>query len=161
MKCYIKIVNGEPYEHPIVEMNFKQAFPDIDVNNLPPEYCPFIRVEPPSLTAYQKNQKVSYGLVEGTAGTYTDIWTCEEMTDEEIAAKQKLRKDAWAVYPNWDSWTFNETTCDYDPPVTPPHKLLDDSPYQWHEETLAWRNSEETHQWNPATEQWQVIEVSE
>ena len=82
-----------PHEHPIIESNFKQAFPDIDVGNLPPEYCPFVRVAAPALGVYQKNQTVSYGLVEGTAGTYTDIWACEDMTAEEITAKQDAVKD--------------------------------------------------------------------
>ena len=142
MKCYIKIVGGLPHEHPIVDWNFKQAFPDIDVNNLPPEYCPFVRVQAPILTPYQYNQTVSYGLVEGTAGTYTDIWTCEEMTPEEITAKQDAVKANWAENGGFASWVFNETTCAYEAPVSMPP----DYPgyvYVWDEETLSWSTIEE------------------
>lgn len=136
MKLYIQIRDGQPYEHPIIEWNFKQAFPDIDVNNLPPEYCPFVRVEAPVLGPYEKNQTVSYGLVEGTAGTYTDIWTCEDMTAEEILAKQNAVKAAFAENnPTWVSWTFDEDTCAMVPPVPYPDTSL---LYDWNEDTQTW-----------------------
>ena len=138
MKCYIQIVNGLPHEHPIVEWNFKQAFPDIDVNNLPPEYCPFVRVGPPVLGPYEKNQTVSYGLVEGMAGTYTDIWTCEEMTSEEKTAKQQSVKDEFAVdYPTYASWTFDEATCSMVPPVPYPSDPSSNR-FTWNEENQIW-----------------------
>ena len=94
-----------------------------------------MRVEAPVLGPYEKNQTVSYGLVEGTAGTYTDIWTCEEMTQEEKTAKQQSVKDAWAVYPNWSSWTFDEDTCAMVPPVPYPDTSL---LYDWNEDTQTW-----------------------
>ena len=137
MKCYIQIVGGLPHEHPIVEWNFKQAFPDIDVNNLPPEYCPFVRVQAPVLGVYEKNQTVSYGLVEGLAGTYTDIWVCEDMTAEEMTAKQDAVKAEWAENDGYVSWVFNEETCSFDPP-TPKPEDFEDQVYVWNEETLSW-----------------------
>jgi len=139
MKLYIQIRDGQPYEHPIVEWNFIQAFPDIDVNNLPPEYCPFVRVEAPVLGPYEKNQTVSYGLVEGTAGTYTDIWTCEDMTAEEILAKQNAVKATFAeMRPTWASWTFDEDTCAMVPPVPDPSIPSSNVFYEWNEDALAW-----------------------
>jgi hypothetical protein len=136
MKLYIQIRDGQPYEHPIIEWNFIQAFPDIDVNNLPPEYCPFVRVEAPILGPYEKNQTVSYGLVEGMAGTYTDIWACEDMTAEEILAKQNAVKAVFAENnPTWKSWTFDEGTCAMVPPVSPPDTS---GMYQWNEDTKTW-----------------------
>ena len=136
MKLYIQMSGGQPHEHPIVEWNFKQAFPDIDVNNLPPEYCPFVRVEAPALGVYEKNQTVSYGLVEGLAGTYTDIWTCEDMTAEEKLAKQNAVKIAFSTeHPTWASWDFDEDTCTMVPPVPRPNN---EDPYVWNEETLLW-----------------------
>jgi|TARA_B110000211_G_C13971866_1_gene505345 hypothetical protein len=135
MKLYIQMSGGQPHEHPIVEWNFKQAFPDIDVNNLPPEYCPFVRVEAPALGVYQHNQAVSYGLVEGLAGTYTDIWTCEDMTAEEKLAKQNAVKIAFSTeHPTWASWDFDEDTCTMVPPVP----FLGDPYTLWDEETLLW-----------------------
>jgi len=144
MKCYIQIVGGLPHEHPIVEWNFKQAFPDIDVNNLPPEYCPFVRVEAPALGVYEKNQTVSYGLVEGLAGIYTDIWTCEDMTAEEKLAKQNAVKIAFSTeHPTWASWDFDEDTCTMVPPVPRPNN---EDPYVWNEETLLWELSPEAEE---------------
>ncbi len=137
MKCYIQIVNGQPYEHPIIEWNFIQAFPEIDVNNLPPEYCPFVRVQAPILGVYQHNQTVSYGLVDGLAGTYTDIWACEDMTAEEITAKQDAVKASWAENDGFASWVFNEETCSFDPPTPQPADLANQT-YVWNEETLSW-----------------------
>lgn len=127
---------GQPHEHPIVEWNFKQAFPDIDVNNLPPEYCPFVRVEAPVLGPYEKNQTVSYGLVEGLAGTYTDIWVCEDMTAEEITAKQAAVKSQWTEH-GLVSWIFNEATCSYEAP-TPKPEGSENQVYVWNEETTSW-----------------------
>ncbi len=160
MRLFIQVQNGQPYEHPIVELNFKEAFPSVNVDSLPPEFARFIRVAKPDLGPYEINQRVSYGLVEGMAGTYTDIWECDRLTDEQIAAKQQAVKDAWAISPNWSSWTFNETTCEYDPPVArPPNPYL--APIHWNEEELAWRNADETYQWNPTNLVWDIIEVSE
>ena len=82
MNLFIRIQNGEPFEHPILESNFIEAFPEVDTNNLPPEFAKFIRVEPPVLGIYEKNQTVSYQLVDGV---YTDVFVCEQMTDAEKA----------------------------------------------------------------------------
>ena len=97
MNCYIRIVNGAPSEHPIVKLNMSQAFPEIDLDNLPPEFAKFIRIEAPVLGVYEENQTVAYELVDGMAGTYTDVFSCEQMTAEEITAKQNVVKDAWAI----------------------------------------------------------------
>jgi hypothetical protein len=85
MNLYIRLQNGEPFEHPILEDNFVLAFPDVDTNNLPPEFARFVRVSPPKLGVYEKNQTVSYELVDGV---YTDVFSCEQMTEEEKIAKQ-------------------------------------------------------------------------
>jgi hypothetical protein len=86
MNLYIRIKDGKPFEHPIVEENFKQAFPDVDLDNLPPQFSRFVRVAPPALGRYEKNQTVSYELVDGV---YMDVFSCEQMTDEEIFALNK------------------------------------------------------------------------
>jgi hypothetical protein len=131
MELYIRIQNGQPFEHPIMEDNFRQAFPDVDTNNLPPEFAKFVRVVAPALGPYEKNQTVSYQLVDGV---YTDVFACEQMTAEEIVAKQQATKDAWAEN-GFASWTFNETTCDFDPPTPRP---TDSKFYRWDEIVLAW-----------------------
>jgi len=90
MELFIRIQNGQPFEHPIMEDNFRQAFPHIDTNNLPAEFARFVRVANPALGVYEKNQTVSYQLVDGV---YTDVFSCEQMTAQEIAAKQQTTKD--------------------------------------------------------------------
>jgi hypothetical protein len=132
MELYIRIQNGQPFEHPILGDNFRQAFPDVDTNNLPPEFARFVRVAAPAIGVYEKNQTVSYQLVDGV---YTDVFACEQMTAEEIAIKQQAIKDAWAANNGFASWSFNEATCAYEAPTPRP---TDGKFYTWDEPTLAW-----------------------
>ena len=53
MKLYIRIKDGQTFEHPIFEDNFREAFPDVDVNNLPDEFAHFERVAPPTRGVYE------------------------------------------------------------------------------------------------------------
>jgi hypothetical protein len=131
MKLYIRIVDGKPFEHPIFSENFVEAFPDIDTNNLPPEFANFVRIEPPILGAYEKNQTVFYQLVNGV---YTDVFSCEQMSAEEIMAKQDAIKAEWEQY-GFPSWTFDETTCAFIPPIQKP---IDGKKYRWDETKVSW-----------------------
>jgi hypothetical protein len=131
MELYIRIVDGQPFEHPILGDNFRQAFPDVDTNNLPAEFARFVRIAAPLIGVYEKNQTVSYQLVDGV---YTDVFSVKQMTDEEIAAKQKTAKDAWATN-GFTSWTFNEATCSFEAPTPYP---TDGKFYRWDESTLIW-----------------------
>jgi hypothetical protein len=132
MKLFIRIKDGQPFEHPIFGDNFRQAFPDVDTNNLPPEFARFVRVSAPAVGVYEKNQTVSYQLVDGV---YTDVFSVEQMTTEEIAAKQQAVKDLWAANNGFASWLFNEATCSFEAPTPRP---TDDKFYRWDEPTLAW-----------------------
>jgi hypothetical protein len=131
MKLFIRIKDGQPFEHPILGDNFRQAFPNVDTSNLPAEFARFVRVEAPALGAYEKNQTVSYQLVDGV---YTDVFACEQMTAEEIATKQQAVKDAWAEN-GFASWAFNEATCSFEAPIPRPN---DGKSYQWDEATTSW-----------------------
>ena len=140
MELYIRIQNGQPFEHPILGDNFREAFPDVDTNNLPAEFARFVRVAPPALGVYEKNQTVSYQFVDGA---YTDVFACEQMTAEEIAAKQQAVKDAWVAGNNYPSWRFNEATCAYEAP-SPPPAPTDGNLYIWNESAFAWVLFEDT-----------------
>jgi hypothetical protein len=131
MELYIRIKDGQPFEHPIFRDNFRQAFPNIDTNNLPADFAPFVRVEPPAVGPYEKSRTVSYQLVDGV---YTDVFLIEQMTDEEIAAKQQAVKDSWALN-GFASWLFNETTCEFEAPTPKPQ---DNKRYSWDEPTISW-----------------------
>ena len=132
MELFIKIKDGAPFEHPILGSNFREAFPDVDTENLPAGFARFVRIAPPVLGAYEKNQTVSYQLVDGV---YTDVFTCEQMTSAEITTKQQSVKDSWANNNGFASWTFNEQTCSYEPPTPMP---TDSKRYVWDESTLTW-----------------------
>jgi hypothetical protein len=132
MELFIRIKDGAPIDHPIMGENFRQAFPDVDTENLPAEFARFVRVQAPALGPYEYNQSVSYQLVDGV---YTDVFTCEQMTAEEISAKQQVVKDFWVSNNGFASWTFNEQTCMYEA-LTP--KPTDGKVYLWNEEQLAW-----------------------
>lgn len=131
MELYIRIKDGQPFEHPIFGDNFRQAFPNVDTNNLPAEFAKFVRVEPPAVGPYEKNQTLSYQLVDGV---YTDVFACEQLTAEEIATKQQRVKDVWALN-GFASWVFNETTCAFEAPTPRP---IDGKIYRWDEPTTSW-----------------------
>ena len=123
MELYIRIKDGQPFEHPISGNNFRLAFPDIDTNNLPPEFARFERVERPMLSEYETlvSETSTYELIDGV---YKDVWHKRDMTAEEKAAiKQvaiKAVQDFWAAREqaeNWSAWVLNEETITYDPPI--------------------------------------------
>jgi len=131
MELFIRIKDGQPFEHPILGSNFREAFPNVNTNNLPTEFARFVRVQAPVVGVYEKNQTVSYQLVDGV---YTDVFSVEQMTIEEIAEKQQATKDAWM--PNgFASWVFNENTCSFEAPTPRP---TDGKFYQWDEPTTSW-----------------------
>lgn len=84
MELYIRIVNGQPFEHPIVGDNFRQAFPEIDVNNLPSEFARFERIEQPIIGLYQVYEGVVYKWFDGIV---KDTHHVRAMTEEETIAK--------------------------------------------------------------------------
>ena len=131
MELYIQVEDSKPVNHPILGNVFREAFPNIDVNNLPSGFARFVRVAPPALGPYEKNQTVSYQLIDGV---YTDVFSCEQMTSQEIKDKQEAIKTAWQTF-GPQSWVFNENTCGFEPPVPMP---TDGKVYGWDEKTLSW-----------------------
>ena len=127
MKLYIQTENGQTVNHPALEENLIQAF-----GNIPANWEPFERIKPPALGVYEKNQTVSYQKI---GGFWTDVFTCEQLTQEEITAKQDMVKAAWAVGPNFQSWIFDESICQYIPPIPMPQ---DGKQYAWRESNKSW-----------------------
>ena len=138
MKLYIQIKEGQPYEHPIVEENLIAAFPHIDLDNLPPEFAPFERVENPKLANIYQIDVCSYQWV---GNIVKDVWTVQEKNSEEqIEIRAKLRQtviDSWNALPqreNFTAWIFNEITFQYEPPIPRPTT----GQYIWHGATSTW-----------------------
>lgn len=132
MNLVIQVENGEPINHPILLENLLQAFPDLDPNNLPPKYVRFERIPMPNMGPYIKGYECRYELVDGI---YKDVWYADEMSAQEKLDLQEAVKTTWAENFNFASWTFNEETCRYDPPVPYP---TDGANYTWDEATLSW-----------------------
>jgi hypothetical protein len=130
---YIRVKNGRPFEHPIMGDNFAQAFPDVDINNLPPEFARFERIAAPELGVYQKNQRCEYE--QGSDGVYRDTWYCDDMTAEEIKEKQDSVKAYWIRSNGYASWVFDEKSCSFLPPVPYPY---DGKVYRWDEDAVSW-----------------------
>ena len=88
-ELYIQIRDGQPYEHPIFGENFRQVFPDVDLDNLPPDrFARFIRVEPPVLGEYEVYEGVSY---QWRGDVVKDVHHVRPMNNIERAAKDRSK----------------------------------------------------------------------
>ena len=122
MELFIRIKNGQPFEHPILGENFRQVFPHIDTNNLPPEFARFERVEPPTLGVYEimSPEEPVYELVDGV---YKDVWYKRDMTFAEKAVKKRRVIEIFysrEQAANWSAWVFDEDACIMRPPIPRP-----------------------------------------
>lgn len=79
-ELFIQIKDGQPYEHPIFEDNFREAFPHIDVNNLPAEFARFKRISCPMNAGEFEVDITTYQWVNGVV---QDVWNVRPMTEEE------------------------------------------------------------------------------
>lgn len=101
MELFIQIKNGQPFEHPIFGDNFREAFPHVDVNNLPPEFARFERVPCPEEATQFEVDQVSYQWVDGVV---KDVWSVRPMTDNERA--EKIEQITQAVLNKWESYKY-------------------------------------------------------
>lgn len=131
MELFIRLKNGQPFEHPIFGDNFRQAFPDVDTNNLPEWVARFERVAPPAVGVYEVYEGVTY---ERDGVVFKDIHHVRAMTGEEKTAKQNEAKAQWSQH-GFASWVFNEASCSFQAPVMYP---TDGKPYRWDEATTSW-----------------------
>lgn len=131
MELFIRLKNGQPFEHPIVGDNFRQAFPEIDTNNLPPEFARFERIEKPVVGVYEIYDGVTYKWINDVV---KDVHHIRPMTTEEKTAKQNAVKNEWAEK-GFASWVFDENSCSFVPSVPYP---TDGNRYNWDEPTLSW-----------------------
>jgi len=132
MNLYIQLQNGEPVNHPIMEDNLRQAFPEMDLNNLPETFARFERVVPTVLGIYEISEGATYEWVDGVV---KDVHHRRAMTLEERTAKQDAAKNAWQQNNGFASWTFNEDQCQFEAPSPYP---ADGKIYVWDEPTVAW-----------------------
>lgn len=130
MELFIQIRDGRPFEHPILGDNFRDAFPHIDTNNLPNEFARFERIDPPQCGTYEVLLGPSY---QWDGDIVKDFWLVRPMNEQEKTQKQEMIKSNWAQY-GYPSWSFDETTCAFIPPISVPTDGL----YRWDEPSLSW-----------------------
>ena len=131
MKLFIQLRDGQPFQHPILWDNFREAFPEVDAESLPSTFAQFVRVAAPVVGLYEVYEGVTY---EWQGDVVTDVHHVRPMTPEEILQKQEAVEAHWAQY-GFASWVFNETTCTYNPPVPYPE---DGGIYVWDEDFTNW-----------------------
>jgi hypothetical protein len=76
MNLYIKVIDGAPYEHPILEENLLQVYGVIDTNT----YIPFEK-KPYTVDVYQVYEGTEYVIQED--GICKEVHHIRDMTDEE------------------------------------------------------------------------------
>lgn len=130
MNLYIRLENGQPVEHPLIEANLIHL--GIDLNNLPENYTRFERTPAPELGVYETYNGVTYEWVNGVV---SDVHHVRPLTAQEKTEKQNKVKEYWATF-GYPSWTFNEEFCNFDPPT--PDPTTETNLYQWDESTLSW-----------------------
>ena len=112
MRLFIQLRDGQPFEHPIMEDNFRAAFPEIDINNLPADFAEFVRVAPPVIGVYEVYAGVTYEQINGV---FTDVHHVRPMTQQErddaIAAVMPLKPG--------ENWVLNLDTLKWEPPPLP------------------------------------------
>jgi len=122
MNLFIRIKDGQTFGNPIFEKNFCEAFPNVDVTNLPPEFARFERIERPEVGIYEvmTSDEPTYELIDGI---YKDVWHKRDLTDVEKASKQQAIRDTFNAREqasNWSAWTLDEVTCTMIPPIPRP-----------------------------------------
>lgn len=132
MNTYIQIENGKPVGFLILEENLLQAFPNVDLNNLPENIKKAEKTPTPEVGVYEIYEGVEVQLVDGV---YKEVHKVRGMTSDEIRQKQEKYKEQWLANNPFNSWTFNEEFCLFTPPVPLPDRI---NPYKWNEQTLSW-----------------------
>lgn len=131
MELFIRVKDGMPFEHPITGDNFRDAFPDVDINNLPIEFAKFERIARPYAAGVYQVEEVSYQWADGVI---KDVWSARDMTEAERQEKINDVKNSW-IPSKFPSWSFDESLCMYVPPTPAP---TDNKQYRWDEPTLTW-----------------------
>jgi hypothetical protein len=126
MELFIRVdENGNAVQHPMLGANVREAFPHIDLNNLPPEFARFVRTPRPTILGVYEvfdDEAPPYQLVDGV---FTDVWPTRNMTDVEKTEKQQKLQEKFNGAPdaaNFSTWVLDEATCTMQPPIPRPPK---------------------------------------
>jgi hypothetical protein len=84
-RLYIRMLDGLPFEHPILESNLLECFPDLDLKKLPPWLAVFERHDPSLIKVGGYEHLVEQYVVEN--GKVRDNWHTRPMSKDERADK--------------------------------------------------------------------------
>lgn len=126
--CYIRVVNGKAFEHPITEENLKQVVKNFDSENLPEGIEKFVRQEPRAINFLETLVGSSYQFVDGV---WQDVYDIRPLTEDEKKAKIKFMRDTFP----FSNWELDETTGQWIPPIPYPNDGL---VYGWDEDKSEW-----------------------
>jgi hypothetical protein len=129
MRCFIRVVDGKPFEHPYTEENLSQLIKDFDPDNPPEGLEEFIRIPPPEVKFLEVFEGTTYEKVDGF---WRDVHKVRQLTDAEKEEKIKFAK---MIFTFSDTWTLDENTGQWIPPVPYPN---DGKLYSWNNENLTW-----------------------
>lgn len=132
MRLFIRIRNGRPFGNPILEENFVESFPGIDINDPPEGFEECFKSAEPSLSPYEILEATYY---DWDVNRVVEKFKIRLMTDDEKKEKQDSIKAKWLEDNGYASWVFDEILCRFIPPVPYPS---DNAAYVWNEETLSW-----------------------
>ena len=85
-------------------------------------------------TSYNTNQGVHY-VAHSNGIPSEDQTKALRKNFAGLGMTYDVTRDAFIQNKMFESWIFNEFTCDYDPPTPMPE---DGITYEWDEETLSW-----------------------
>ena len=127
-RCFIRVVNGEAFEHPITEENLQMVVQDFDPENPPEGLEKFIRKPVPAVGFLETFVGTTYKRVDGII---QDVHEIRPLTEDEKNAKIKFMKDHFP----FPSWTLDEIKGEWIPPIPHPN---DGKCYVWDEEKQIW-----------------------
>ena len=84
MRLFIRVENGLPVDHPILESNFREVFPEIDPDHLPANFASFVRVPMPETGLWEVHEGTTYEWVDGVL---QDVHHVRPMTQAELENK--------------------------------------------------------------------------
>ena len=159
---YIKVIDGQPIDHPVTYQNLMDVF-----GTIPDNYESFSRASRPVPTVYTVVDVNALPTYKKVDGVWTEEFPVYELTPEEIAAKQQAVKDKWNSRPNdaiqnFSAWVFDENLCKYVPPIPFPEGAPLRNLY-WCGQTNNWEtypekpNDGKQYSFVYATRSWEVV----
>jgi hypothetical protein len=133
MSLYIRIKDGQPFEHPLTVENMKLVFPNVDLDNLPTDFMQFVRVEKRDTKLYEVYENHEYVIDENVV---KDIHNFRPMTLQEKDDYIQTITQEWQAFEFYKpSWIYSDTVGQFVAPVPYPE---DGKVYKWDEASLSW-----------------------